>query len=43
MLLLLLQLGLFCLWAAYGVIPTIHWIQLHGGISSAVVRLLLPR
>ena len=37
------RLGLFTLWAAYGVVPTIHWIQLHGGISSPIVHLMLPR
>ncbi|XP_017767941.1 PREDICTED: progestin and adipoQ receptor family member 3 isoform X2 [Nicrophorus vespilloides] len=33
----------FVSWAAYGVIPTIHWIFVMGGINNPVVELLLPR
>ncbi|KRT86573.1 hypothetical protein AMK59_2862, partial [Oryctes borbonicus] len=33
----------FILWAAYGVIPTIHWTIRSGGVESPVVKLLLPR
>ncbi|XP_069123270.1 progestin and adipoQ receptor family member 3-like [Argopecten irradians] len=28
---------------AYGVIPTIHWIYLNGGVSAAVVQLFVPK
>ncbi|KAK3090514.1 hypothetical protein FSP39_012414 [Pinctada imbricata] len=27
----------------YGVIPTIHWISLNGGFSSAIVQLFVPK
>lgn len=28
---------------AYGVIPTIHWVYLNGGISSEIVQLFVPK
>ncbi|GJQ69626.1 hypothetical protein Trydic_g6714 [Trypoxylus dichotomus] len=33
----------FILWAAYGIIPTIHWTIRSGGVETPVVKLLLPR
>ncbi len=36
-------MSLFTVWAIYGVVPTLHWIQLHGGFSSPIVHLMLPR
>ncbi len=38
-----IRVGLFMVWAIYGVVPTLHWIHLHGGFASAIVRLMLPR
>ncbi|CAL1531561.1 unnamed protein product [Lymnaea stagnalis] len=29
--------------SAYGIIPTIHWIYLNGGISSPVVQMFIPK
>uniref|UniRef100_A0A1B0CDX3 Progestin and adipoQ receptor family member 3 n=1 Tax=Lutzomyia longipalpis TaxID=7200 RepID=A0A1B0CDX3_LUTLO len=34
---------MFVAWAAYGVIPTIHWTIEMGGFENAMVRLLIPR
>lgn len=35
--------GVFVAWAAYGVVPTLHWTITMGGFSNPVVALLLPR
>ncbi|CAL8072943.1 unnamed protein product [Orchesella dallaii] len=37
------RLFLFGGWACYGIVPTVHWAILHGGMSSPAVALLLPR
>ena len=41
------RIGLFVLWAAYGIIPTLHWVWLHSGgndgANSPIVSLMLPR
>ena len=31
------RLVVFGGWAAYGIVPTMHWALLHGGTSSPVV------
>ncbi|XP_044742305.1 progestin and adipoQ receptor family member 3 isoform X2 [Chrysoperla carnea] len=33
----------FVAWAAYGVIPTLHWTFAQGGLKNPMVALLLPR
>ena len=38
-----LRLILFCAWAAYGVVPTAHFVVLNGGLGSALVPVILPR
>ncbi|XP_051897513.1 progestin and adipoQ receptor family member 3-like isoform X1 [Pristis pectinata] len=38
-----LRILLFCFIAAYGVIPTIHWIFQNGGIGEPVVKVFAPR
>ncbi|KAF6207554.1 hypothetical protein GE061_016001 [Apolygus lucorum] len=30
-------------WAAYGVVPTLHWTIMMGGLDNPIVSLLLPR
>jgi len=37
------RIGLFFFWAAYGVVPTIHWVVMNDGISSTVVQVMLPK
>jgi len=37
------KMMIFVGWAAYGVIPTIHWTFVMGGLKHPVVQLLLPR
>ncbi|XP_043917150.1 progestin and adipoQ receptor family member 3 isoform X3 [Protopterus annectens] len=34
---------IFCSVSIYGIVPTIHWIWLNGGISSHVVQEFVPR
>ncbi|XP_026885487.1 progestin and adipoQ receptor family member 3a isoform X2 [Electrophorus electricus] len=34
---------IFCSVAAYGLVPTLHWIWLSGGFGSAVVQVFAPR
>ncbi|BFZ17231.1 hypothetical protein BsWGS_20270 [Bradybaena similaris] len=29
--------------SAYGVVPTIHWVYLSGGVSTAIVQMFLPK
>jgi len=38
-----LRLSLFCAWAAYGVVPTAHFVVLNGGLGSSLVPVILPR
>lgn len=38
-----LKLAVFVAWAAYGVVPTFHWVLIMGGTANPVVQLLLPR
>ncbi|XP_065210008.1 progestin and adipoQ receptor family member 3-like [Planococcus citri] len=38
-----LKIGIFVLWAAYGIIPTIHWMFTMGGWNNPIVQKLLPR
>ncbi|XP_060710038.1 progestin and adipoQ receptor family member 3-like isoform X6 [Hemiscyllium ocellatum] len=38
-----LRILLFCFIAAYGLIPTIHWIFQNGGIGEPVVKVFAPR
>lgn len=38
-----LKLAVFVGWAAYGVVPTFHWVLIMGGTANPVVQLLLPR
>lgn len=38
-----LKLAVFVAWAAYGVVPTFHWVLVMGGTANPVVQLLLPR
>lgn len=33
-----LKIGIFVLWAAYGVIPTIHWMFTMGGWDNPIVQ-----
>ena len=37
------KLLVFVMWAAYGVVPTFHWVIVMGGSENPLVRLLLPR
>ncbi|XP_063237354.1 progestin and adipoQ receptor family member 3 isoform X2 [Bacillus rossius redtenbacheri] len=37
------KLLVFVAWAAYGVVPTLHWTVVMGGLANPVVQLLLPR
>jgi len=37
------RLVFFTFWAAYGTVPTLHWIFLSGGIYNEIVRIFLPR
>ncbi|XP_042230102.1 progestin and adipoQ receptor family member 3-like [Homarus americanus] len=37
------RVTLFSVWAASGLLPTIHWTILHGGIDSGIVQIFLPR
>ncbi|XP_048419414.1 progestin and adipoQ receptor family member 3-like isoform X3 [Stegostoma tigrinum] len=38
-----LRILLFCFIAAYGLIPTVHWIFQNGGIGEPVVKVFAPR
>uniref|UniRef100_A0A182N1D6 Progestin and adipoQ receptor family member III n=1 Tax=Anopheles dirus TaxID=7168 RepID=A0A182N1D6_9DIPT len=33
----------FVAWAAYGVVPTLHWYFVMGGIESTMVKIFIPR
>lgn len=37
------KLVVFVAWAAYGVLPTLHWSVVMGGLDNPIVRMLLPR
>ncbi|XP_024938284.1 progestin and adipoQ receptor family member 3 isoform X1 [Cephus cinctus] len=37
------KLIVFVAWAAYGVLPTLHWSIAMGGMENPMVRMLLPR
>ncbi|XP_003694576.1 progestin and adipoQ receptor family member 3 [Apis florea] len=37
------KLVVFVAWAAYGVLPTLHWSIVMGGLDNPIVRMLLPR
>ncbi|XP_053646142.2 progestin and adipoQ receptor family member 3 isoform X1 [Cherax quadricarinatus] len=37
------RVTLFTGWAISGLLPTIHWTYLHGGIESSIVQIFLPR
>lgn len=37
------KLVVFVAWAAYGVLPTLHWSIAMGGMDNPIVRMLLPR
>ena len=38
------RIGLFFLWAVYGVVPTFHWVLLQQGmLSNSMVTAMLPR
>lgn len=37
------KLIVFVGWAAYGVLPTLHWSIAMGGMDNPIVRMLLPR
>ncbi|KAK2589142.1 hypothetical protein KPH14_001962 [Odynerus spinipes] len=37
------KLIVFVAWAAYGVLPTLHWSIAMGGMDNPIVRMLLPR
>lgn len=34
---------LFCCVAAYGLVPTVHWVCVSGGFSSELVQMFVPR
>ena len=38
-----IKLAVFVGWAVYGVLPTLHWTILMGGMENPMVNLLLPR
>ncbi|XP_025829290.1 progestin and adipoQ receptor family member 3 isoform X2 [Agrilus planipennis] len=38
-----IKMATFVSWAAYGVIPTLHWTISMGGLENPMVRLFLPR
>ena len=38
-----IKLAVFVGWAAYGVLPTLHWSVIMGGMENPMVNLLLPR
>ncbi|KPP57960.1 progestin and adipoQ receptor family member 3-like, partial [Scleropages formosus] len=38
-----LRSAIFCSLAAYGLVPTIHWVWLNGGFSTAMVQAFFPR
>lgn len=38
-----IKMLVFVLWAAYGVVPTLHWTVMMGGLENPIVALLLPR
>jgi predicted membrane channel-forming protein YqfA (hemolysin III family) len=38
-----LRIRLFTFWGVYGLIPTVHWVWLHGGFDNGIVPILLPR
>ena len=37
------KLIVFVAWAAYGVLPTLHWGTAMGGMENPMVRMLIPR
>ncbi|ROT75421.1 putative progestin and adipoQ receptor family member 3 isoform X1 [Penaeus vannamei] len=37
------RVTLFTGWAVSGLLPTIHWTLLHGGVSTGIVQVFLPR
>lgn len=37
------KICMFVGWAAYGIVPTLHWVMEMGGFDNSIVRLLLPR
>uniref|UniRef100_T1IKM7 Progestin and adipoQ receptor family member 3 n=1 Tax=Strigamia maritima TaxID=126957 RepID=T1IKM7_STRMM len=37
------RLAIYCTWVVYGIVPTVHWIYLSGGLEKPIVQLLLPR
>ncbi|KAF5305459.1 hypothetical protein FQA39_LY01550 [Lamprigera yunnana] len=37
------KMTMFVFWAAYGVVPTLHWTILMGGFDHPLVSLLIPR
>ncbi|XP_014244851.1 progestin and adipoQ receptor family member 3 [Cimex lectularius] len=38
-----IKITTFVCWATYGVIPTLHWTVMMGGLENPLVALLLPR
>lgn len=38
-----LKMIVFVIWAAYGVVPTLHWAILMGGFGNPLVATLIPR
>ncbi|KAK4289845.1 hypothetical protein Pmani_037218 [Petrolisthes manimaculis] len=39
----LIRVGLFTGWAISGLLPTFHWVYLHGGLEANIVKVFLPR
>uniref|UniRef100_A0A1Y1KQ52 Progestin and adipoQ receptor family member 3 n=2 Tax=Photinus pyralis TaxID=7054 RepID=A0A1Y1KQ52_PHOPY len=37
------KMFVFVLWAAYGIVPTIHWTFIMGGFANPLVSMLIPR
>lgn len=38
-----IKLTVFVAWAAYGVLPTLHWSMAMGGMDNPMVNMLIPR
>ncbi|XP_035787315.1 progestin and adipoQ receptor family member 3-like isoform X2 [Anopheles albimanus] len=38
-----LKMVAFVAWAAYGIVPTLHWYYVMGGAESTMVQLFIPR
>ncbi|KAI5732821.1 hypothetical protein M8J76_004536 [Diaphorina citri] len=38
-----IKMLVFVCWAAYGVVPTVHWAVIMGGWDNPIVNMLLPR